>query len=114
MLCTCIGGNDGFTQRSDGIWVHAKCRRPTAAYLESFMKKTDDELGLTHINLLRHGPLHNTILTNSQMIDQSSIDVRGDAKALHEFLHDYRWTTETVTGESGKVARVWVWKDYAG
>lgn len=110
--CDCMRGSrgeDGFTLRSDGVWVHAKCRRPTTAYLRGFL----DRMPATHLNLFRSGPLHNLFLSNTEMIDRASIDIRPDAKELHDHLAEYRWTTETLTGESGKIARIWVWQEPA-
>lgn len=32
--CACVSVKEGFSRDDDGIWVHAKCRRPTFLYYQ--------------------------------------------------------------------------------
>lgn len=39
--CECANRRDGFTERADGLWVHAACGRPTRLYLDRALRDGD-------------------------------------------------------------------------
>ena len=107
MICRCSNDkHPGFRRRSDEVWVHAQCNMPTWRYLEVFMKEKEKHV-LTHLNLLQGGPLHNTFLSTSEIIDRVSLPLREDGEFILQHVDEYRWTVDTLTGASGKVARIW-------
>jgi hypothetical protein len=111
--CTSIGqakSDSGYAHRSDDLWVHAKCRMPTKMYLEAFMAK-QQAVVLTHLNLLQGGPLHNEFLRNDELIDRVALGVRENGAEILKHIDRYRWTPETLTGQSGRTARIWRYKE---
>lgn len=114
MICGCGGAGikSGYHQRGDGVWTHVTCDQPTKEYLEVFLKT---QPVLTHLNLLQGGPLHNTLLSNSELIDRVAIGVREDGEHILKHIDQYRWTPETIVGsETGRTARIWVHPDETG
>ena len=75
-------------------------------YLEGVLRRMP-----TDLNLLQGGPIHNTILDNNQILSRKLILESNDGKRVLEHIDDYRWTDETLTGESGRVARIWRYKN---
>lgn len=75
-------------------------------------KKAEEQPPITYLNLLQGGPLHNKLLTNAEFLNRGQLQAREDAKLLLKHAAEYRWTPEIIYGsESGKPARVWVWKE---
>ena len=115
MYCNC--GNSGAAKkaigyhlRDDGIWTHALCDRPSRLYLEGFIERMAETV-LTHLNLLQGGPLHNVFLSNAELIDRTAIHLKEHGDTILKHVDQYRWTAETLTGSSGKVARIWRYKE---
>ena len=117
MICACTSKGKtegGWTHRPDDeMWVCGQCRLPTPGFLESYMARKNDEQGEagTHLNLLRYGPLHNVMLTNTELLDRRDLMRHDDWDNIEKHLTDYRWSSEVLVGQSGKRARVWVWKE---
>ncbi len=56
------------------------------------------------LNLMRGGPRHNEIYETQTLVISHGMG----------FIMNYQWTPEIIVGsESGRSARVWVWKDDA-
>lgn len=114
MNCNCSNSGAakkaiGYHLREDGMWTHALCDRPTRLYLEGFIARMAEQV-LTHINLLQGGPLHNVFLSNSDLIDRTAIQLKENGDEILKHVDRYRWTPDTLTGGSGKVARIWTYK----
>ena len=112
MICNC--GNSGaakkaigYHRREDGMWTHALCDRPSKLYLKGHIER----MPMTHLNLLQGGPLHNTFLSNAELLDRVAISLKDNGDFVLQNVDRYRWTDETVTGQSGKVARIWRYKE---
>lgn len=69
------------------------------------------EVVMTHLNLLQGGPLHNVFLNNADLIDRTSLQIHERGDEILKYVDRYRWTAETITGQSGKVARIWRFKE---
>lgn len=111
MICSCSNSGAakkaiGYHRREDEIWTHALCDRPTRLYLKGFLERMAEQT-LTHLNLLQGGPLHNVFLSNGELIDRTAIQLKEHGDAILKHVDEYRWTPETLTGGSGKVARIW-------
>lgn len=60
----------------------------------------------TYLNLFQHGPHHNEIWSNEDLV------TRSEKLPSAAWITDYCWTPETVSGsESGRLARVWVHRE---
>lgn len=68
----------------------------------------------TDLILLQGGPIHNTILDHEQVQDRKKILAMDNGQAILDHIDDYRYTTDTMTGQSGKVAAIWVPKETSG
>lgn len=105
MYCNCsnVGASKaaiGYHLRDDGIWTHALCDRPSKLYLKGVLERMP-----TDLNLLQGGPAHNAMLDNDEIQDRNAILAHG--QHVLDCIDDYRWTAETLTGQSGRVARIW-------
>lgn len=61
----------------------------------------------TDLNLLQGGPAHNVMLDNHEIQDRNKILAKENGQHILDHVDDYRWTEETLTGASGRVARIW-------
>lgn len=103
MYCLCKQKpNDGWTRRSDNLWVHPPCGLPHKYVVEQALEGKVP-IDLPELNLFQYGDHHNEMWTVKELLYG-----RDDGASCASWITDYAWTNETITGsESGRVARVW-------
>lgn len=109
MYCQCRKqrANDGWTRRSDNVWVHPPCNMPHKYVVEKVVNGEID-VPITELNIFQYGEHHNELWTVRELLYG-----KPDAPSCAPWITDYVWCNETITGsESGRVARVWKHRDH--